>query len=83
MKSALKCAIIKRILTTGTDVCFIDRIGLSMFLLFHFSIKALVMFLLASFAIGWRAQLLSAGRLTFCIFNTFPHVYLVVVLVFI
>ena len=48
-----------------------------------FSIKALVMSLLASAAIGWRAQLLSAGRLTFCIFNTSPHVCLVVVLVFI
>ena len=41
------------------------------------------MSLLASAAIGWRAQLLSAGRLTFCIFNTSPHVCLVVVLVFI
>ena len=54
-----------------------------MFLLFHFSIKTLVMFLLASFAIGWRAQLLLAGRFTFCISNTFPYAYLVVALVFI
>ena len=48
-----------------------------------FSIKALVMSLLASAAIGWRAQLLSAGRFVFCISNTSSHVCLVVVLVFI
>ena len=42
-----------------------------------FLIKALDMSLLASAAIGWRAQLLSVGRLIFCIFNTSPHVCLV------
>ena len=42
-----------------------------------FLIKALDMSLLASAAIGWRAQLLSVGRLIFCIFNTSLRVCLV------